>query len=469
MQRLLNAARDCASEIKKHRSALIVSHIDADGLASAAIIIRALERIGIDFSHKIVKKLDDKTLEGIADQNPELVIFTDLGSGVQTKIAMHKLPAIVIDHHQPTGEGIVHHLNPHIYGYSGSIELSGAGASYLVARNICSCNDLIPLAIVGAVGDLQDNRENKLIGINRYILEEGSKLGIVAFERDLKLFGRQTRPLHKLLEYSSDPFIPSLSGNEEACLAFLLRLGINLKNEEWRRWIDLSKQEKQLIVSKLLQHCLENGISPRNIQRLIGEVYTFLKEPVGTEVRDASEFATLLNATARYDFTEVGLAVCLGDRGLAFAYARNLLHQHRKNLVEGLKFVREKGIVTLENLQYFHAGSSIRETIVGIIAGMSIIGGVSTNSTRSLPIIAFAQAEDGVKVSARGSQELVQRGLNLATALSEAASIVGGVGGGHDIAAGATIPFNSEEEFLRILDEKIGEQLGTGKGVKKGC
>lgn len=460
MQRLLNAAKDCALEIKKYSSALIVSHIDADGLASAAIICRALERAGIDFSHKIVKKLDDKTLREIADQNPELVIFTDLGSGVQAKIAELKLRAIVIDHHQPAGREIEHHLNPHLFGYNGSIELSGAGASYLVAKNISNTDDLIPLAIVGAVGDLQDNKENKLIGINRYILEEGNKLGIVAFERDLKLFGRQTRPLHKLLEYSSDPFIPSLSGNEKTCLAFLLNMGITLKNEEWRRWIDLSKQEKQLIVSKLLQLCLENGIPPRNVQRLIGEVYTFLKEPVGTEVRDASEFATLLNATARYDFAEVGLAVCLGDRGLAFGYARNLLHQHRKNLVEGLKLVKEKGIVTLENLQYFHAGNSIRETIVGIVAGMS------TNSTRSLPIIAFAQAEDGVKVSARGSQNLVQRGLNLAIALSEAASCVGGVGGGHDIAAGATIPFNSEEEFLKILDKKIGEQLGN---VEKAC
>jgi RecJ-like exonuclease len=457
MQKLIDISRNCALEIKKYSSALIVSHIDADGLASCAIMCRALELAGINFSHKIVKKLDDKTLKEIADLNPELVIFTDLGSGVQAKIAELKLQAIVIDHHQPAGTGVKHHLNPHLFGYNGSIDLSGAGASYLVARNICSSDDLIPLAIVGAVGDLQDRRENKLTGVNRWILEEGRKLGVVAFEKDLKLFGRQTRPLHKLLEYSSNFPIPSLSGNEEACLAFLLNLGIELKNEEWRRWIDLSKQEKQLIVSKILQLCLENGISPRNIQRLIGEVYTFLKEPAGTEVRDASEFATLLNATARYDFAEVGLAVCLGDRGLAFAYARNLLHQHRRNLVEGLKFVREKGIVTLENLQYFHAGSNIRETIVGIIAGMSTNS--SAIATRSLPIIAFAQAEDGVKVSARGNQDLVQRGLNLAIALSEAASCVGGVGGGHDIAAGATIPFNSEEEFLRILDKKIGEQL----------
>lgn len=463
MQPLLDLARDCASEIKKYRSALIVSHIDADGLASAAIMSRALERARINFSYKIAKKLDDKALKEIADQNPELVVFTDLGSGVQAKIAEHKLNAIVIDHHQPKGSGISKfHLNPHLLGLNGSSDLSGAGASYLVARFMGNSDDLVALAIVGAVGDLQDSKDNMLVGVNRWILEEGKKLGLVAFERDLKLFGRQTRPLHKLLEYSSDPFIPGISGNEDACLAFLMNLGINLKNEEWRRWIDLSKQEKQVVVSKLFQLCLDSGIPPRRVQRLVGEVYTFLKEPPGTEVRDASEFATLLNATARYDFADVGLAVCMGDRGLAFAYARNLLHQHRKNLVEGLKFVKEKGIVVLENLQYFHAGNNIRETIVGIVAGMS----TSANSlgvNRDLPIIAFAHTEDGVKVSARGNQDLVRRGLNLANALSEAATSVGGVGGGHDIAAGATIPNNSEEEFLRILDKKIGGQIKARK------
>ncbi len=460
MQQLLNVAGNCASEIKKCRSALVVSHIDADGLASAAIVCRALERAGVNFSYRILKKLDDKALDEIADQNAELVVFTDLGSGAQSKIAEHKLNAIVIDHHQPKGSGVKpeFHLNPHLFGLSGSTELSGAGASYLVARTMGNNNDLIPLAIVGAVGDLQDRRDNMLAGVNRWILEEGKKLGLVAFERDLKLFGRQTRPLHKLLEYCSDPFIPDLTGNEDACLAFLMNNGINLKHEDWRRWIDLSREEKQIVVSKLSQLCLERGIPPRSVQRLVGEVYTFLKEPPGTEVRDASEFATLLNATARYDFAEVGIAVCLGDRGLAFASARNLLHQHRRNLVEGLRFVKEKGIVALENLQYFHAGSNIRETIVGIIAGMST-GSNSTGINRDLPIVAFAHTEDGVKVSARGNQELVRRGLNLASALSESATCVGGTGGGHDIAAGATIPASSEEEFLRILDMKIGEQI----------
>ncbi|MGZ8880463.1 MAG: DHH family phosphoesterase, partial [Halobacteriota archaeon] len=65
----------------------------------------------------------------------------------------------------------------------------------------------------------------------------------------------------------------------------------------------------------------------------------------------------------------------------------------------------------------------------------------------------------GVKVSARGTQTLVQRRLNLARAVSEAANSVGGVGGGHDIAAGATIPEGTETEFLKHLNQLVGLQL----------
>ena len=191
------------------------------------------------------------------------------------------------------------------------------------------------------------------------------------------------------------------------------------------------------------------------IERLIGEVYILLGEKEGTEMRDASEFSTLLNATARYDHAEIGLAVCMGNREEAYEGARKLLAEHRQNLVNGLIYVKEKGVIQLENIQYFDAGSEIKETIVGIIAGMSS----TLVENRNLPIIAFAKAEGGTKVSARGTQDLIRRGVNLSEAMSIVSAEVGGVGGGHDIAAGATIPDGKKEEFARKLDLFIGEQL----------
>jgi single-stranded-DNA-specific exonuclease len=454
MMTLAKRAGKCAEYIKKHSSALVVSHIDADGLTSAAIMGKALERAGIDYRIRFVKQLDMPTLTEIADQNPELIVFTDLGSGMLDAISSLKLNAVISDHHQPQGV-YEYHLNPHLFGINGAIELSGSGVAFLIAQELGGNGDLAALAIVGAVGDLQHAKHGQLVGMNRSILEEGARNKVLGYEKDLMLFGRQTRPIFKLLQYSTDVYLPGLTGSEDASIEFLKKIGIRQHGEKWRRWIDLDPSEKQKIVSALIQSGLSSGLPGFKVERLIGEVYTLLCEREGTEVRDASEYATLLNSTARYDHADIGLAVCMGDREKCFDKACALLNEHRKNLVEGLNFVKEHGVTRMENLQYFDSGNKIRETIVGIVAGMSS----SFVNNRELPIIAFADSDGGVKVSSRGNQDLIRKGLNLGEAISEAAKAVGGTGGGHDIAAGAFIPGESKSEFLKILDRKIGSQI----------
>jgi single-stranded-DNA-specific exonuclease len=82
-----------------------------------------------------------------------------------------------------------------------------------------------------------------------------------------------------------------------------------------------------------------------------------------------------------------------------------------------------------------------------------------------VPIFAFAEAdikvggEPKIKVSGRGTRDLVEKGLDLAMAIKIAAEKVGGSGGGHNIAAGATIPAGREMDFLQEADLVIGGQL----------
>jgi RecJ-like exonuclease len=159
----------------------------------------------------------------------------------------------------------------------------------------------------------------------------------------------------------------------------------------------------------------------------------------------------------------VGLQVCLGDRDKWFKKAKNLLIGHRHNLVEGIQFAKEEGITKREYLQFFHAGSGIRDTIIGIVANM-LLNSEETN--KDLPLIGFADKGDGeVKVSARATEEMVEKGLNLSHAMKKAASVFNGVGGGHNIAAGATIPKGKEEEFLEILEKEIKTQLSSSVDV----
>jgi len=154
----------------------------------------------------------------------------------------------------------------------------------------------------------------------------------------------------------------------------------------------------------------------------------------------------------------VGLAVCLCDRGAALDRARTLLRNHRKNLSEGLELVKSAGVTVEDHVQWFDAGTRIRETIVGIVAGMAL---GADGVRRDRPIVAFAAAGDGeVKVSARGSHTLVRQGLDLSAVMREAARSVGGDGGGHDVAAGATIPAGEQAAFVDAADDLIAEQMG---------
>ncbi|MFB6165265.1 MAG: DHHA1 domain-containing protein [Haloarculaceae archaeon] len=468
---LAERADACARRLAAADSVLLASHIDADGLTSAAVAATALERAGITFETVFKKQLDEREIASIAAREYDTVLFTDFGSGQLDPIGAHEAAGdftpVIADHHQPAETDTEFHLNPLLEGLDGAAELSGAGASYVLARALEELDpadsdpdnrDLSRLAVVGAVGDMQAVG-GELVGANQEIVAEGVAAGVLEEGTDLALYGKQTRPLPKLLEYASDVRIPGISNDESGAISFLDGLGLDLTDgEQWRRWVDLTDEERQTVASALVQRAVKWGVPAEKIDGLVGTTYTLLDEPEGTELRDASEFSTLLNATARYERADVGLAVCLGDREAGLERARHLLQNHRRNLSAGLQWVTEQGVTREDNLQWFDAGDEIRETIVGIVAGMAVgTDGVDA----SMPIVAFARKSDEeTKVSARGTGRLVGRGLDLSAALGEAAAAVGGGGGGHDVAAGATIPAGTEREFVEHADEIVGEQLG---------
>ncbi|ELZ06486.1 phosphoesterase RecJ domain-containing protein [Natrialba chahannaoensis JCM 10990] len=520
---LEDRALECARKLCEAERVLLASHIDADGLTSAAIASQALERAGIPFETVFEKQLDAAAIEAIAATEYDTVLFTDFGSGQLDEISVHEaggaFTPVIADHHQPADAETAYHLNPLLFGINGASELSGAGASYVLARALAEVSDetvipdggrattaradnrdLAALAIVGAVGDMQDS-DGELHGANERIVAEAVDAGVIETSTDLALYGKQTRPLPKLLEYATDVRIPGISGSERGVLAFLDELPLELRRPadgggggsegddtsagagagtgtgtgsnagEWRRWAELTAEEKQTVASALVKRAVSRGVPAGKIDRLVGTAYVLSDEPVGTELRDASEFSTLLNATARYERADVGLAVCLGDRGEALEQARTLLRNHRRNLSNGIDLVTEEGVTHTDNLQWFHAEDRIRETIVGIVAGMAM---GNEGISRSKPIIAFADKSDDdpdsepdseasqnneVKVSARGTHSLVRKGLDLSAVMGQASRAVGGDGGGHDVAAGATVPKGREADFIEQVDELVDEQL----------
>jgi len=466
---LSTRAARCAERLRAADDLLLASHIDADGLTSAGIASAALERAGIGHDVVFEKQLDRAAVERYAAADYDTVFFTDFGSGQLDVITEYAaFTPVIADHHQPADAETAYHLNPLLEGLDGGSELSGAGASYCVARALEGNGDdednrdLAALAVVGAVGDMQVV-EGELIGANAEIVAEGVEAGVLDASKGLAMFGTQTRPLPKLFAYASDVPIPGITGDRNGALRFLDGIDAELREDgEWKTWADLDTAERQTVVSALVQRAVRTGVAADEIEALIGTTYTLLGEERGSELRDASEFSTLLNATARYDRAAVGLAVCRGERGAPLDAARDLLREHRRTLATGVGVVREVGVERESHVQWFHAGDRLPETVVGIVAGMAMgEDGVAAG----VPIIAFAEKEDdgddepGVKVSMRGTPRLVERGLDLSAVAAEAAAAVGGDGGGHEVAAGATVPAGQESGFVAAADAVVGEQL----------
>ena len=444
----------------------VFSHLDADGVAAAGVIGKALHRLDARFRIRVTQWVDDKIIGDILADKPQLVIFTDFGSGY-LDLLNERIPSfkvLILDHHQITDSSVNENfvqVNPHMFGIDGATDISGSGVAYFVAKAVSLANmDLAPVALVGALGDIQDKYEQrKLYGLNEIMVNDALAVGLLKVEKDLTLFGRETRPIHKTLATTTSPFIPDLSGEEDKSLVFLANLDIPIKQgDKWRALRDLNEEEKRRLCSALADHLLSKGLH-LEVENLIGHIYVLTKEEPNTALRDAREFAVLLNSTGRMDRPSLGIAICMGDRGAALEEANKILEDYRKNISKYLSWVMEKPerMKELQNIYVIYGENFINEKIIGTISSIIVSGLANAEK----PIIAFAnvEKEQTAKFSARTTEAAIRKGVNLGEVLRLASEAHGGKGGGHNIAAGAQVPIDKIEDFVKTVDELVGKQL----------
>jgi single-stranded-DNA-specific exonuclease len=466
------AAKAILEVIQKDGFISVFSHLDADGVAAAGVLCKALYRLDARYRVRVMQWVDDKIIGEVTADKPSLVILTDFGSGYLDLLS-EKLPnykVVILDHHQVNGmaksPNIVQ-LNPHLYGIDGATDVSGSGVAYFAAKALNPANvDLAPIALVGALGDMQDKYEQRsLRGLNEIIVNDAVAAGLVKVEKDLTFFGRETRAIHRMLATTTTPFIPGLSGEEDKALVFLTNLNIPLKQgDKFRALVDLTDEERKRLCSALADHLLSKGLHVE-VDNLIGYIYVFTKEEPNTALRDGREFSVLLNSTGRMDRPSLGIAICMGDRKAALEESNKILEDYRKNINKYLGWVSEKPerMRELQNTYVIYGENAINEKIIGTVS--SII--VSTLANNEKPLLAFAniEAEKAAKFSGRTTEAALRKGVNLGDVMRLASEANGGKGGGHNIAAGAQVPLDKIEPFIKTADELIGRQL---KGEKLG-
>lgn len=463
-----NAAETLRSLIEEDRSFAIFCHNDADGISSGAIVSVMLLRERARFTTRSVKNIDE-IMDAVKQLPDETMIVTvDMGSGYieeLLRVAGEKT-VIILDHHEPLGEPPEKwvQVNPHLQGIDGATEISGAGVAYFVAKALNESNiSYSPIAVVGALGDMQDKADGRsLHGLNQLIVEDAVKAGLLEVTEDLIFYGRSYRPLHIALASTTSPFIPGISGSEPHAVSFLSSIGIRLKEDDkWRVLSELSDEEKKLLYNGLMKHLASLGLPPSIANELVGKVYELKREESWTYLRDAREFASLLNACGKTGHEWIGLSLAMGARGELLEEAQRILEEYRAKLAQAMDYVmREENRQELRYIVAVDGGDVIDERMISSVASI-----ISSSNVLGVdkPLIAMASGDDFVKVSARASRKLVEAGLDLGEIMSKASKIVGGRGGGHNIAAGAEIPKARKALFLLEVDKLVGEKLEAKK------
>ena len=453
----LQEAAESFRAIDKKEVIRVISHLDADGISACAILIKLLNNESMKYSVSIVQQLSAPFIANLANESYNCFIFTDIGSGVIKEIteSLSGKKVFILDHHS-TGENVqkgdVVFVNPHEFGIDGGKEISGAGVVFKFAQAVNKdMEDFAHIAIIGAIGDLQE--QNGFLRLNKEILEIAVSRKRIKVEKGLRIFGAQTKPLHKVLEYCTDPYIPGVSGSESGAIQFLYQIGIDPKNGSgWKKIVHLNDDDMKKLVTGIIM----KRLSEANPDDVLGNVYILPHEEEESPTRDAKEFATLLNAFGRLGRASYGIGACLGDKKIKQQAIRSL-SDYKKEIVNALGWYNENkfsdDIYWGRRYVIINAKENIMSTMIGTLASILSKSNLMTNNTF---ILSMARAQEGnTKISLRTT--LNGNGtLDLRRLIEEMISEIGNAeAGGHQNAAGAVIPTEHESYFVQTAKEVL--------------
>lgn len=456
--------------VENEKEISIISHLDADGIASGSIISSALARLGAKCAVRTVSDMTLNVLEQMRSENHDFYIITDLGVGMVNEFnqALDNRWAI-IDHHKipeqeiSIDDGNNQVLNAWKYGIDGDKEISAGGMAYMVAITLDRKNkNLSPIAIVSALAERQDQGDKKsLFGLNSEIVKTAQSLRLIRMDLDIMLTGRETRPIHEALAHTAFPYIEGLTWATESCYALIKNAGIKMsKDGRWRVLSEISQDEKDIILNAISEYVvnLSKSKEVNMIDNLIGYTYTLINEDQRSLLRDAREFSTMLNACGRIRKAGVGIGICMGDRNNLLNEGEKIVTKYRTTLRNYISSIFTEKWRMIDNGKsvFINGEGLLAEDMLGAIS--SLLSGSPTLGGR-LVFVRTLTNDGFYKFSSRKSLGSTSKS-DLGLIMRYCSESVGGSGGGHSLAAGCRIPSTRLEEFLSavrnaILDAKF--------------
>jgi hypothetical protein len=265
-EKFMQAQEEAVAYLKSfpHRNAAIVHHNDTDGIASGAILKKALQREGYRTENIPIERVHPAFLPRIHTPERKMIFYADLGSQAGSLISGRVLEGsgvIILDHHppfQPSFSNLIQ-VNPESFGIDGDLRASAASVAFFWAQALNEENeDLAYLGVIGAVGDNQ-TVEGSMIGLNQKVLEMAVEKG------SIQIFSERPAEFTFLLfggeggrEVSREITDLAVNGYYEGGAELAVRFCLEGPNEETRRLAaevrevqeDRFHQERERILSR---------------------------------------------------------------------------------------------------------------------------------------------------------------------------------------------------------------------------
>jgi RecJ-like exonuclease len=255
------------------------------------------------------------------------VIFVDIGTDWLKMLEYWDMDQIyILDHHSRPSETElpenIQLFNPFLLSNGIASQISSSALCYYIATRISSKNtNLAIFAIIGTLGE-----RSTLSGAINGIVKVAKSLKIISNDKAV-WFPNRSQSISSVLQQAG---LPNLNKRKQV-EKLLKRLDIPLLvKKSSRSFYSLTENENRRLISELTT---SYGMDPKEI---IKHDYQIINEPVPS-LRDARTFATKLNIFGWLRRPDIGLALCLGDRGEALRDAISVEEEFNKRMQKELE------------------------------------------------------------------------------------------------------------------------------------
>ena len=306
-----------------HSPIKVLCKKSVEGILSASLFSNIFIKQNVNFSISFAKDFDDSIVKELNLDTCKNILFIGF-SNEKISLLENKKVFFISDSRIFISDNILNR----------ELNIPLPIASYFLHKQITGSSSLSYIPLISGSDNLLLNDIEK----------DAIDSKIVSKADGFNLFGSNTRQFHKVLEYSINPFILSISGSEESSVNILRELDIANKDSGFGPMIDIEEEDMLKLVSTL-------ALDIHDIKK--NKILLLNFEDLNSPFRDINEFREFLRACVVFDKPSLGVSLCLQSKSSRIK-ALELLKDFKLEVIKALNLYYssfdDKNIIEKDNV-----------------------------------------------------------------------------------------------------------------------